>query len=205
MDYNLNGDIETWVINLASRPDRLASFRRNADEPAGLNAQVFNAIHPAIVDVPKKFRLPAGAYCNGMSHRALWERLLDSNAMHMAIFEDDAVYRGGQMPIEVADLAFDFLFLGGNHTHFGAQQGEHVSGNLYRCKHTLTGHAYIISRRGAQWMIENHDFEATAIDDGWGSLQKEGKSYYLWPSLFVQAPGYSDIWGRNVDYTNIIT
>jgi hypothetical protein len=190
---------------MKTRPDRLAGFRREA-ERAGIEYEVFEAITPDDVPIPSTFILPAGSYCNGLSHKAIWQKLLDSDDEAVLIFEDDAVWTGQDftLPDIIHDTKVDMLFLGGNHTEFGAIPGTHVEGNLYRCGHTLTGHAYIIFREAAKFLIDNHDFTHTAIDAGWRALHDQGHSYYLWPSVWVQRPGYSDIWRRNVDYRNCI-
>ena len=197
--------MRAYVINMKTRPDRLAGFRREA-ERAGIEYEVFEAITPDDVPIPSTFILPAGSYCNGLSHKAIWQKLLDSDDEAVLIFEDDAVWTGQDftLPDIIHDTKVDMLFLGGNHTEFGAIPGTHVEGNLYRCGHTLTGHAYIIFREAAKFLIDNHDFTHTAIDAGWRALHDQGHSYYLWPSVWVQRPGYSDIWRRNVDYRNCI-
>jgi GR25 family glycosyltransferase involved in LPS biosynthesis len=197
--------MKAYVINMATRPDRLAAFRREA-AMAGIEYEVFDAITPDQVTIPDTFILPSGSYCNGLSHKAIWQMLLDSDDEAVLIFEDDAVWTGQDfnLPQSSAALKMDMLFLGGNHTEYGAIKGTSIEGNLYRCGHTLTGHAYIIWREAAQFLIDNHDFAHTAIDAGWKKLHDKGDSYYIWPSLWVQRPGYSDIWGRNVDYRNCI-
>lgn len=203
--------MKCYVINLDSRPDRMANFNAEAQR-AGVSYERTRATTPKECNIPQSFILPAGSYANGISHKRIWQMLVDGSDEYVCIFEDDAVWRGSgefdpDMYLEAvrgAVESVDMLFLGGNHTEHGAIAGVHVSGTLYRCEHTLTGHAYIISRYAAQYLIDHHDFGKTAIDAGWKSLHDMGRSYYFEPSLWVQRPDFSDIWGRHVDYRTCI-
>lgn len=198
--------MKTYVINMRTRPDRLAAFRIEAERAGITEYTVFDAITPHHVKVPKSFILTAGSYCNGLSHRALWQELVAGTDEYAMIFEDDAVWTGREL--NDADILgihrIDMLFLGGNHTEFGAIPGTHFEGDIFRCAHTLTGHAYMIHRDTAQLLLSTHDFEKTAIDAGWKMIHDLGHSYYVSPSIWVQRPGYSDIWRRDVDYSNCI-
>jgi GR25 family glycosyltransferase involved in LPS biosynthesis len=203
--------MKCYVINLDSRADRMANFEHEAHH-AGIAYERVRATTPSDCHVPRSFILPAGSYANGISHKRIWQMLIDSGDEYACIFEDDAVWRGEgvfdpDLCIEAVRSSVDnvdMLFLGGNHTEYGAVEGVHVSGDLYRCGHTLTGHAYIISRYAAQHIIDNHNFDKTAIDAGWKPLHDMGRCYYYEPSLWVQRPDFSDIWGRYVDYRGCI-
>jgi GR25 family glycosyltransferase involved in LPS biosynthesis len=203
--------MKCYVINLDSRPDRMHNFDHEANR-AGVTYERVRATTPKECNIPRSFILPPASYANGISHKRIWQMLIESGDEYACIFEDDAVWRGaGEFDPDVyleavrgAVGSVDMLFLGGNHTEHGAVPGVHVSGTLYRCGHTLTGHAYIISRYAADWLLNNHDFGKTAIDAGWYLLHGQGRSYYFEPSLWVQRPDFSDIWGRYVDYASCI-
>jgi len=198
--------MKTYVINMISRPERLANFRAEA-ERAGLGEfTVVKAVTPRDVRIPKEFKLTPGSYCNGLSHKSIWQALVSGTDDYAVIFEDDAVWSGINLD-DSCMIEFDridMLFLGGNHSAYGAIEGEHVSGNLYRCGHTLTGHAYIIHRDTAFWLLQEHNFNLTAIDAGWKFIHDRGHSYYISPSIWTQRPGYSDIWNRDVNYDHCI-
>jgi len=198
--------MRTYVINMHTRPDRLAGFRIEAERAGITDYTVFDAITPRNVKVPKSFILTAGSYCNGLSHKAIWQELVDGSDEYALIFEDDAVWTGRDLDdADIIDIhRIDMLFLGGNHTAYGAIEGTHVKGNIYRCGHTLTGHAYMIHRDTAQLLLSTHDFTRTAIDAGWKTIHDLGHSYYASPSVWVQRAGYSDIWRRDVDYSHCI-
>lgn len=85
------------VINLNRRPDRLARFRR-WHEGRGIEVERFEAVDGAELDlgdlarrgmIRENLAMTPGAIGNALSHRALWERCVDSSAP-LLILEDDA-------------------------------------------------------------------------------------------------------------------
>jgi len=96
--------MDLYVINLARRPDRLASMEQQA-ERLGLGLTRLDALDakdsaPAAID--RWFRangplgeIPKGDKCCSLSHRMAWEKLLASGASHAAVLEDDVVLKDG--------------------------------------------------------------------------------------------------------------
>lgn len=200
-----------YVINLDTRADRMRNFEAESSK-AGITFERISATTPKECNIPRSFKLPPASYANGQSHKRIWQMIADSGEEYGCIFEDDAVYMGwGQFDADALTTELvnavgpvDMLFLGGNHTMHGAERGERIHGNLWRCRHTLTGHAYIVSRWAAQWLIDHVPYHTHAVDAGWKALHDMGRSYYYDPAIWVQRPDYSDIWGRHVDYRDCI-
>lgn len=202
----------SYVINMLSRPDRMKEFRSWNEQ-----AMRFNAVVPD--QVPDGYNLPVGMLGCTMSHSALWNKIAEDRDGYYMIFEDDAVpARSDWQQITARIFSdtflmfpdFDILYLGGNHTHHGAQPGEIVLSSekysLHKCNRTYTTHAYIISSGGARKMTGRyaHLLDSEAVDVAMCTLQQEGSSFYAAPSVFAQRASFSDIWQCNVDYSNCI-
>lgn len=80
----------TLVINLARRPDRLAEISAQLAK-LSIDFERFNAIDGASLRLPPDAALTAGETGCHRSHRACWQRLLDSGEPFVAVLEDDLV------------------------------------------------------------------------------------------------------------------
>ena len=94
--------MDLYLINLARRPDRLASMEQHAAR-LGLSLARLDALDAKNADpasINRWFQangplgeIPKGDKCCSLSHRMAWERLLASGASHAAVLEDDVVLK----------------------------------------------------------------------------------------------------------------
>ena len=197
--------MDTFVINLASRPDKWAEFEAHNRARGLTGYNRFNAIQTKIVPPGFEGRLNPGEYGCYMSHRRIWQTV----KFNTLILEDDATLtRDFEIPRELPN-GFDLYYLGGNDTMFTARPGEKCGHfhqgerkiTVHRCNRLLTTHAYIISPEGARKALElqvDRQVDVALID-----IQAQGNSYYIKPSLFIQRAGISDIHNRHVNFEHI--
>lgn len=199
-------DIPKFVINLDKRADRLARFNHMIKKANIGTVERFKAYSPDDLQIPEGLQIPKTLYACGMSHIAIWQKMIDNDWPYVLVFEDDAHFTNKRFDFDSLKgiERIDMLMLGGNHSKYGATMGEPVSKNLLRCTFSLCGHAYVISNSGAKYILENTDFTTTAIDVSFSFLQDLGHCYYIHPSLYVQVPDYSDIWLAKVNYMDCV-
>jgi GR25 family glycosyltransferase involved in LPS biosynthesis len=202
-------EIPKFVINLDKRFDRLARFNAMAKKAKLGVVTRFRAYEPKdledITEVSDIFVSPT-LYACGMSHLALWHNMIENDWPYIMIFEDDAMFTNKKFNFDLLNKfgRIDMLMLGGNHSKYGATCGVEVENKLYRCTYSLCGHAYVISKGAAEYLIKNVNYKETAIDVSFKVLHEMGHSYYIHPSLYVQMPDYSDIWLTRVNYMDCI-
>jgi glycosyl transferase family 25 len=96
--------MDIYLINLARRPDRLATMEIQA-EKLGVTLTRLDAVDARNAEVSAVDRwfqtggplgeIPRGDKCCSLSHRAAWERLAASGADYAAVLEDDVVLQDG--------------------------------------------------------------------------------------------------------------
>jgi len=191
-------DMIFHVINLAHRGDRWQSFVDHAGDK-GIPYVRFDAIVPSGADMEGWKHSKGLLGCN-LSHKTLWEQFLESNEELLGVLEDDArmvKHWRGELPDD-----FDILYLGGNATTYAKHnQGDYKIWKIAR--RVLTTHAYIMSRKGAEKALKS-PINTEAVDVALWEVQKDNKSFYYSPSLFIQNPDYSDILNQQVNYTGMI-
>jgi len=164
--------MDIYLINLARRPDRLATMEIQA-RALGLDLTRLDAVdarqvEPEILD--RWFaadgplgEIPRGDKCCSLSHRAAWEKLVASGAAYAAILEDDVVLRpGARFALGNAGWispSIDLIKL----EHYGpagqsvllsdmADVGSGFRIGRMRSRHTGAA-AYILSRRAAEILL----------------------------------------------------
>lgn len=196
--------LDIVVINLGHRPDRLKEF--NSNRLKGLpDYQRFPAVYVQEKDYTFGHPIDRKTYGCYESHRRIWENI----TRNTLILEDDAkLVRDYHIPPLPKD--FDLYYLGCNYKLFGAKSGPrrgHFNQGsqrvyVHEARQVLTTHAYIISPKGAEKALAIQPYQE-AVDVALWQVQKEGYSYYLKPSLFVQRAGHSDIHGRYINFEGI--
>lgn len=160
-------DVPTFVINLDRSPDRLEHFSLQAAR-ARINVTRFSAVDGSLLDMeglrkrnilgpryPWNWR---GSAACALTHFILYEQMLQSNATHYLIFEDDAYLSADFLPKLADALAlvpedWDVLNVG----CFGwSCDGTMLRGNIMapNTKCVSGTSSYIITRRGARTMLD---------------------------------------------------
>lgn len=197
----MTSPMPAYVINLDKRPDRLKTFQNDC---ARYNfGPVTRVTAHQTSKAPDGWSVTASRYGCIHSHRTIWSKITKPTV----IFEDDAQL---VRPFSLPPLppGFDIFYLGGNDSHFTAQPGpvymHHQVDNtfvaIHKCKRLFAAHAYIISPAGAQAALKI-DLRDRPVDIGMCELQRDGRCYYMRPSLFIQRAGYSNIEHKQVDYS----
>jgi GR25 family glycosyltransferase involved in LPS biosynthesis len=149
------------VINLDSRPDRLQDVQKQLDY-AGIEFERFSALSGK--DHHCRFkRFSSGTVGCSLSHRAVWQKLLDDKSSNWyLVFEDDIF-----IPPEITKKTFNDImdgvlsdfpeteFVAFGHCGCDGSEKEAYDKN----KHTIIpgynacAHAYAINRKGAQRLL----------------------------------------------------
>ena len=201
-------------ISLDRRPDRWATFKRDADA-AGINvmrlpavdAKEFDAVtHPSVSlltahNIKNKVRRAhyeidtGGAVGASLSHIKAWNYLKNGSAPALIVFEDDA-----QIPIDfherlarlVSELPADWDFITFYNTVFLTSRGCHpdpTAAPLQSCTGLMGAHAYMISRRGAERLLARAYPIELHVDAYIAFMARLGHIRMLWnPCMQVEQP-----------------
>jgi GR25 family glycosyltransferase involved in LPS biosynthesis len=137
-----------FVINLARRPDRLGeisadlarhglSFERIEAVDGGIEALVSPYRRPILARLYGPLTYTNSYIANLLSHRAIWQKMVDENISQALIFEDDAIVNNWEprfMDLSIADHGLDILRLGANR-----DIGEKGTKNIWPTGHELFG------------------------------------------------------------------
>jgi GR25 family glycosyltransferase involved in LPS biosynthesis len=211
---------EKFVISLEHRSDRRENFFNNI-KSNGFDASSFQWLC-AIED--EDF---GGLGCSKSHLMALTKFIAENNKPYCAIFEDDFQFRQSATTCEsiiknLSDHArWDvFLFAGAELQSFetGRVDKNH---NIERVFKSVTASAYLLNRQYAHVLIRNllqgisgmekyrsiqpreliyHQF---ALDRTWNRIQNRDQWFCTSPMLGHQAPSFSDIEKKSVDYSSV--
>jgi len=196
----------TFFINLEQRTDRLIHVKKQFDI-VGISAERFNAV-----------KTTAGAIGCTISHIKCLELALQRDYDQVFICEDDITFldidtfKDSLKKFQDSGIQWDVLFISGNN----APPFEQTSDFCARVSNCRTTTGYVAKkhyyktliqnmREGLQYLMrEPENKPMYAIDMYWNPLQQRDKWYLLIPLTVVQAPGYSDIEERNVNYEHLM-
>lgn len=209
----LSKDISTgyWCINLDRRPDRWEAVQQQFAR-IGLADKVKR--FPAI-DGQKLERIPGlspGNHGLALSHCAIIKRARDEKLDMVFIYEDDVVFVDGYWgKYQTYPENFHMLYFGGNHTHdkpecetSGPEPLNRQPRIWHRVYNTYTSHAMVLTSHVYEDAIRILSKPTKPVDLHYTDLQKHYRAFCAIPALAWQAPGYSDIEEREVDYGNVI-
>lgn len=185
-----------YVINLRRRVDRWGVTRKHL-QTLGFRPQRFEAVDGATIpdalvgmfttprarkSMERGYRhehheISRGSIGCSLSHFALWRKLLDSDAPHMTVFEDDAecVRPGALQHLPFGSGRFQLLLLGGLYDEKPPVGTDQVS--VRTVKRFLCTHAYVIWKEAA-WSLLQFAFP----------IQKQVDFYmHALPSLQISA------------------
>ena len=131
------------------------------------------------------------------SHRAVIRDAYASGVDTLLVFEDDLLATKWCTPARLAEV-LDFLksnqdwtiFFLGISPDILSSKTSHVQGNIYGI-HGLMTHAYVVSRKGMK-LLNRLTYRGVPIDQIYKHIPE---CYSIYPSMFTQLPGVSDIGG----------
>lgn len=168
---NILDDLEIYVINLKSRPQKRENIERQFLNQ-NMSGFIFDAIDGKKLDLHeleanniispnsnkhnKKRQLRRGEIGCSMSHTTLWDMLLNSDKKYFLVFEDDAVLvddfqnKLADLLNELKDKKWDVLYLNENCIrHFGKEacNGPSYTENTFRPKNIGYGlYGYVMTK-----------------------------------------------------------
>ncbi|MBE9578290.1 MULTISPECIES: glycosyltransferase family 25 protein [Moraxella] len=198
--------MKNYVISLATAHDRREHIKAEFGKQ-GIEFAFFDAVTPDNIEristqlnipLANNQRLSLGEKACFLSHVFLWQKMIDDNLEHIAIFEDD-VYLGENAVAFLQDdwlnFPFDIIKLETWHelVHLGKPIIHHHGRALHPLKSTHVGACgYIISKDHACSLMGylQHDFDihGQAIDHIlFGNTCINSTIYQLNPALAIQS------------------
>lgn len=183
-----------YLINLDSRPDRLASVTTEFKR-VGLAFERFPA-HTG--EVPYLAFNSSQYNCILKAFVHEWE--------HFTIYEDDvrfgpyshATEAINELPPDWGILQMGCNLIGSDVVEF--KQPERYSAHLFRLYDCWQTQSVAYSREAARWILHNWDYKQGHTYDDWlRQVYKIFPCFVVAPQLTYQDSGFSDIWGVNVD------
>jgi len=173
--------MHSYLINLDRSPDRLRYFTAQATA-GGIPFERIRAIDGRELDTTDfahtvaatyEFQpIDAGYVALFMTHKQIWQQIVDSQQPHAAVFEDDAVLASDlRVTLDAIDRErpeFDVIKLETTHRKVvcGRRAIELASGNSLQTLRSWHGGTagYVISRQGAQKLLQLKDQVSDVID-----------------------------------------
>lgn len=137
-----------------------------------------------------------------------WHNLIEdsvSYATHALLFEDDVTFKHSSHLVyafEELPTDWDILYLGANITNKALP--EKAGKYICRITEAWTTHAVAYSRNVMNYIYDNFDENGDQMYDDWLSRNVLPKfnCFLINPMVCHQRPSYSDLWGRDTDYTD---
>jgi hypothetical protein len=135
-----------------------------------------------------------------MSMISIFKMFTESEFDTCLILEDDVKFKNES----TAFLGgWDMVYLGGNYLPDGEIiTPEYVDENTRRIYNAWTAHAIGYTQKAVKWVLDNYD-SSKYLDTWLNHNMKALKVYATVPMIAVQEPGYSGLWEREVNYTDI--
>lgn len=200
-----------YVLNLDTRPDRLADFNRRLEEAGLTGVTRYRAIEGDKCPHPAWWRAGNGAWGCMMSHARLCQDALLDGLSSYLVFEDDVVFtpdfaeRLTWIMNRLIGVEWDQLYLGGQHLHVEAGPPWPFRKEIVRCRNVNRTHAFAVNARFMvkfqQHVLHAPDYIGAAfdmhIDHQLGLLheRREDRILAANPWLCGQAAGSSNITG----------
>jgi len=167
--FPFESNVDTYVINMDRDVTRLEDFDKMMKR-LEWNYQRFPAINMKDKPIDKGYISKYSVFLTNseigcaLSHIELWQKLADGDKDRMIIFEDDArtyiqketfseMFNGFYSHLQENNIEEpDILYLGKALDR--CEKYERVWKNVYRSKHPVCLHAYIITKKGAKKMLK---------------------------------------------------
>ena len=189
----------TFCISLDARWPRMSARL----DRLGIEYQRWNASMPDTVIDKFAGYLNGGQRACGQSHVNVWRAIIDRGLEYALILEDDAMFVNDwreklERLSEVDDPEWDAVFLNASEPITPEDKWTVVR------EQYLTG-AYILSRRGAQCLLDWYSNEFASSDWMTSRLQTRGHSYSYFPWLVIQEGMDSTIGsGVEADHAKVV-
>jgi DNA-binding XRE family transcriptional regulator len=181
------------VLTQKKRIDRQYLFTQMAEE-IGLSFKWFYAIED---ENPKK--------SFNLSHKAILTQFSESNLNTLLVLEDDCDFRNLdklESIMRAAPEQWDLLYFGANlkpTPEFTPPEKENE--HWYSISNAYCTHAIAYDKGVAGYIVRNYDGET--MYDAWLDTKLHlMEAFCCSPFLAYQRPTRSDLWDRNVDYTD---
>ena len=193
---NLNQHFDKVVVlSQKTRIDRRFLW---AEEAAnfGIKSATFDAVEDP--DPKRSFNL---------SHRAILQQFINSKDKTVLVLEDDCVFvntdRADDVLKYMPDIDYwDILYFGANLKPYPEfEPPVRYSTHWYQVFNAYTTHAIAYTRPIAEYILRCYDID-TMYDAWLDSKLHVMEAFCCSPFLAYQRPTRSDLWDRNVDYTD---
>lgn len=174
-----------------------------------ITALYIDAIDGSTLDLPKMISSDGTPISNGdigcvLSHLKLVKMARQSGIPNYLVLEDDVEFAPdfndrfseaiGELPAD-----WDMLYLGGSHMEEPVPVTQHIA----RISNTFTTHAIGIRHTVYDDLIAVWEKQNEKVDISLSSLHRRYNCYVIRPHIAFQAPGYSDILNKEVDYQHL--
>ena len=185
-------------INLEDRTDRKEQIENELQKYFPIEKiQRFNAIK----------HQHGGVGCV-QSHIAILEMAIQNNWSNYLVVEDDAMWsnfqKGYPLLEQLIQKSYDVITLGTAHAIYSPElklfSGQTTTAYIIQQHYYRTLLANF--KEGCNLLIQTGNWSIYALDQYWKRLQQKDNWYCVIPSLMIQAPSYSDIERRQVNYSN---
>jgi glycosyl transferase family 25 len=220
------------VVNLDNRPERWEKFLSSAngmlpeDKMFRFSASLGSAIPgygtaPWFKGKPTDSRWAGKAGCT-LSHQRIMAKAKEQGWEMLLILEDDADFSETDKDELAAVLwevlskrsSWDICFLGFSKTRGPSRpSGKAAKRDIFEITGCGTTHAYLVNAKARNWLVDQLPSEKSIwpwiakhrVIDRWYSwnLSLKLKVLAVSPSIITQATGFSDLVGKNVDYSSV--
>ena len=189
-------------LNLEKRKDRKSSCV-DIFKNLGLDVEFFNGIDGSLL--PNTGKIKKGHMGCCLSHRCIFEKILENNWNTTLILEDDVefhpdVHQLFEQFYNEVPVDWQMLYFGGNHCKTTQIM---VSEHVHKLYQTFTTHCYAIKKDIIPILLEEFNEKNIynlEVDVHLTSIQKKQPCYGFVPHLAWQRSDYSDIEKCVVDY-----
>lgn len=195
-----------YCVNLRRRTSRweksLEEFQKH-----NLFVKRFNAVDGNTH--PKHPVLKPGEVGCLLSHLNIIKKSKESGFKKVLIFEDDVEFSDNLVEsfreyLKELPLNWDMLYFGANHALCNPYESNppiQITEHVYKVVHAYSTHAYAINETAYDRIISHIEKMTNPLDVMYSQIQKELNVYLFRPHLAWQRNGYSDIIGKEVDYS----
>lgn len=141
------------------------------------------------------------------SINAILKGFSNDSAQTLLMLEDDVVFQNTEaLPAALQELPanWDIVYLGANLVQPGFEAPIPYSMHLRRITNAYTTHAIGFNKKCISFILQNFPDFSSVMFDNWLSCNLHRfNAFAITPMVAIQRSGFSQIWGREVDYSVI--